>query len=236
MASASSTLRFGEQAFIETGPRLWALNMRVISARSGAYREDGVRKTRHVPQVSAGSLSRTFFAARSPRSVRRAWSAARSYSRAAASLCSTGGDLVELVQTGQVRDLDDRGLGLVGNEGGGGNDAAVHVGDGAALAPHGMNGAGDVRRASSHRKVGALDALLSPGPELESHPTGPGPARRRAFLGPEWGRRDRETPGVITKPRVPQCVELFSRGFDDRALADRLPGLFLLRGAFSQTQ
>ena len=48
-ASASSTLRLGAQAFIEAGPRPWALEMRVISARSGAYREDGVRKTRHVP-------------------------------------------------------------------------------------------------------------------------------------------------------------------------------------------
>ncbi|GAA3777724.1 hypothetical protein GCM10023083_12880 [Streptomyces phyllanthi] len=125
---------------------------------------------------------------------------------------------------------------MVGNEGGGGDNGADHVGDGAELAPHRMNGAGDVRRASSRRKVGALDGLLSPGPELESRPTGPGPARCRAFLGPEWGRKDRETPGVITKPRAPQCVELFSRGFDDRALADRLPGLFLLRGVFSQTQ
>lgn len=48
-ASASSTLRLGAQAFIETGPRSWALEMRVISARSGAYREDGVQKTRHAP-------------------------------------------------------------------------------------------------------------------------------------------------------------------------------------------
>ncbi|MFE6332812.1 hypothetical protein ACFVOK_06275 [Streptomyces sp. NPDC057798] len=46
---ASSTLRLEVQAFIETGPRPWALKMRVISAKSGAYREDGVRKTRHVP-------------------------------------------------------------------------------------------------------------------------------------------------------------------------------------------